>query len=284
LGAGLRNALVRRNIKAPERIILINDTVAIMLSGVSEIPTHGGLRRGEDRYNVQAGPIVGFIITNGFNTAYPEKHIPKIGFNSPDSPQIVVCESGNFAHRYRGFLDKEYDNTTSNPGIWTLEKATSGAHLGPLSFHIIKQALKDGLFYFKNADEFLSWPEMHTRELDSFMHEPLAQSGPIGKLFGIDEKDALASFVYLASIVTERGALLSAAVLAAAIEKAGAGFDPFVPVRVVVEGETYMNYKGMRKAIESYLYLMLNKYKPRSYALAPVEQASLLGTAVAALS
>jgi hexokinase len=122
------------------------------------------------------------------------------------------------------------------------------------------------------------------------MHEPLARSGPIGELFGKDERDALSSFVYLTSMVTQRGALLSAAILAASIEKAAAAcqrdreYDPFVPVRVAVEGTTYMIYKGMRAALESYLHVMLNRKRPRSFAVAPVEQASLFGAAVAALS
>jgi hexokinase len=91
-------------------------------------------------------------------------------------------------------------------------------------------------------------------------------------------------------MVTQRGALLSAAVLAASIEKAAAACqrgrecDPFVPVRVAVEGTTYMIYKGMRAALESYLHVMLNRKRPRSYAVAPVEHASLFGAAVAALS
>jgi len=74
------------------------------------------------------------------------------------------------------------------------------------------------------------------------------------------------------------------------VEKAGAGyenlpgFDPFVPVRVAVEGTTFMIYKGMRSALESYLHIMLNRHKPRSYVISPVEQASLFGAAVAALS
>jgi hexokinase len=45
-----------------------------------------------------------------------------------------------------------------------------------------------------------------------------------------------------------------------------------------------MIYKGMRKALDSYLHIMLNSGKPRSYVMAPVEQASLFGAAVAALS
>ena len=284
MGAGLRDALSRRNAKAPERIVLLNDTTATLLSGLSELPAQGGLIRGEDRYGVEAGPMVGLILGTGFNTAYPEKRIPKIGFDSPESPQIVVCESGNYAHRYMGKLDLEFDSATKTPGAYTLEKAASGAYLGPLSFHIISRAIKDGLFSFRKADEFLAWPALQTKDLNAFLYEPLAQAGPIGGLFASDERDALASFVYLASLVTERGAMLSAAMVAAAVEKAGAGLDPFVPVRVAVEGTTFMIYKGMRNALESHLHVMLNREKPRSYVIAPVEQASLLGAAVAALS
>jgi len=285
IGAGLREALARRHIPVPQRILLLNDTVATLLCGLSELPDHGGLRRGEDHYGVEAGPMVGFILGTGFNTAYPEKRIPKIGFDSPHNPQIVVCETGNFAHRYMGFLDKEYDRTTKNPGTYTLEKAAAGAYLGPLTFHIIKQAIRDGLISFNRKEDFLSWSTLQTKDLNAFMYEPLAQTGPIGELFGKDERDAIAGFSYLTSIVTERGALLSAAIVAAAVAKSGGdGADPFVPVRVAVEGTTYMIYKGMRVALESYLHIMLTRDKPRSYAIAPVEQASLLGAAVAALS
>ena len=108
--------------------------------------------------------------------------------------------------------------------------------------------------------------------------------GPIGELFENDELDAIKSFAYLTSIVTQRGAMFSAAVVAAAVEKIDAGFDPFSPVRIAVEGTTYVIYKGMREALEAYLRVMLIKDKPRFYAIIPVEQASLFGAAVAALS
>jgi hexokinase len=73
-------------------------------------------------------------------------------------------------------------------------------------------------------------------------------------------------------------------VVAATVEKVAAADDPFVPVRIAVEGTTYMIYKGMRTALESYLHTMLFREAPRSYVIAPVEQASLFGAAVAALS
>jgi hexokinase len=40
----------------------------------------------------------------------------------------------------------------------------------------------------------------------------------------------------------------------------------------------------MRVALESYLHTMLVARKPQPYLIAPVEQASLFGAAVAALS
>jgi hexokinase len=281
LGHELRAALERRNVKAPERIVLLNDTVATLLSGVVEIPANVG-REGADTYGVAGGPTIGFILGTGFNTAYPETKIPKIRFQS-ETPQIVVCESGNFAHRYMGYLDKEYEAITKNPGVYTLEKTSSGAYLGPLTFTVLKQAIKDGLLTFRKTDEFLNWPTMQTKDLNSFMRAPLAGEGLVSALFGPDELDALTTFAYITSIITQRAALFSAAVVAAMVERL-AYCNPFAPVRIAVEGTTYMIYKGMRVALESYLHTMLAAKKPLPYLIAPVEQASLFGAAVAALS
>jgi hexokinase len=282
VGAGLGEALLRRGL-SPGRIVMLNDTVSTLLSGLVEIPADGGFINGEKKYGVPGGPVIGVILGTGFNTAYPEKDIPKIGFHS-DSPQIVVCESGNCAPRYLGVLDREFDAGTKKPGAYTLEKSTAGAYLGPLTFHILKQAIKDGVLSFRRADEFASREPLQTRYLNEFMHSPLSREGPIGELFESDELDAIKSFAYLTSIVTQRGAMFSAAVVAAAVEKIDAGCDPFSPVRIAVEGTTYMMYKGMREALEAYLRIMLVKDKPRFYVITPVEQASLFGAAVAALS
>jgi hexokinase len=282
VGQGLRSALKRRNVQPPERIVLLNDTVATLLSGLADIPARGD-GQGQDRYAPPGGPVIGFILGTGVNTAYPETAIPKIGFASERAPQIVVCETGTFAHRYMGALDKEYDAGTKTPGKYTLEKGTAGAYLGPLNLHILKQAVRDGLLKFRKSEEFLNWTALQTPDLNAFLYAPLSGEGPIAELFGPDEGSALASWVYLVSIVTERAGLFSAAMVAAAAERTR-WFNPFSPVRIAVEGTTFMRYKGMRTALESYLHIMLNARKPRAYTIAPVEQASLFGAAVAALS
>jgi hexokinase len=287
VGAGLREALARKGCVYDGPIVLLNDTVATLLSGLASIPVDGGDVASpgavtKNAYGVAGGPVIGFILGTGFNTAYPESSIPKIGFESKDTPQIVVCETGTFNLRYRGPLDREYDNTTKNPGTYALEKATSGAYIGPLTLHILKQAVRDKVIRFKKAEEFLALPQLETRTLNEFSRAPLAGEGPFASFFGLDEADALAAVQYLVSIITERGALFAASVLAATVERMQAHCEPYAPVRIAVEGTTYMIYKGMRRSLEAWLHTMLVKEKLRPYIIAPVEQASLFGAAVAA--
>jgi len=284
VGKGLRESLAAKGFEYKGPIVMLNDTVATLLSGLATISPDGEAVRTRNDFGADGGPVVGFILGTGFNTAYGETRIPKINFNSPSSPQIVVCESGNFYIRWRGKLDIEYDNTTKNPGGYTLEKATAGAYIGPLTLQILKQAIKDKVLQFNKSQELLSMPHLETRFLNEFTHAPLAAQGPIGSLFSPDESGALAALQYITSIVTERGALFSAAVLAATILKTDASYEPYSPVRVAVEGTTYLVYKGMRRSLESYLHQMLFREKPRPYVVSPVEQASLFGAAVAALS
>jgi len=284
IGKGLREALAERGFKYTGPIVLLNDTVATLLSGIVTISPDGEAVRTRNDFKAEGGPVIGFILGTGFNTAYPETNIPKIKFNSASSGQIVVCETGNFDLNCLGQLDKEYDSTTKNPGGYHLEKATAGAYLGPLTHHILKQAIKDKVIQFKKSDELLALPHLETRYLNEFAHAPLAAQGPLGSLFAPNEADALAAVQYITSIVTERGALFSAAVVAAIIKRIDHSYEPFSPVRIAVEGTTYMIYKGMRRALESHLHQLLYREKPRPYVISPVEQASLFGAAVAALS
>jgi hexokinase len=283
IGKGLRDALAGKGCKYDGPIVMLNDTVATLLSGIVSVPADGEAVRTKNAYGFPGGPVIGFILGTGFNTAYPETSIPKIGFESPSSPQIVVSETGNFNIRFRGRLDMEYDATTKNPGAYTLEKAAAGAYLGPLTLHILKQAIRDKILCFRKSDELLTMPYLETRILNEFTHAPLAAEGPLGSLFGTDEGDALAVVQYLTSIVTERGALFSAAVLAATVERMRPDYEPYSPVRIAVEGTTYLIYKGMRRSLESWLHRMLFREKPRPYIISPIEQASLFGAAVAAL-
>ena len=282
IGAGLREALARKGRVYDGPIVMLNDTAATLLSGLAAIPGDG--------------PVIGFILGTGFNTAYPETSIPKIGFESRDAPQIVVCETGTFSPRCRGTLDREFDDTTKTPGAYALEKAASGAYLGPLTTHVLKRAVRDGLIRFERSDLFLGLPGLDTKTVNEFCSAPFAtgvRDGPLGSLFGPDETDAIAAVQYLFSIVVERGAMFAAAILAATVGRirpdcrtpdlSRRGDDPYAPIRIAVEGTTYMACKGMRRSLDAWLHTMLADGMPRPYVMAPVDQASLLGAAVAAL-
>jgi len=284
VGNGLRDAFMALGFRYDGPIVLLNDTVATLLSGYALISPDGEPARSRNDFGAAPGPAIGLILGTGCNIAYTEKNIPKINFNSESSPQVINCESGNFNIRNRGLLDREYDSTTLDPGTYFLQKAVSGAYLGPLTLHILKQAIKDKVLQFKKSDELMAMQHLETRILNEFIKTPLAAQGPLGGLFGSDEGCAAAAVQYITSIVTERAALFPAAVLTAIIERINPGYEPYSPVRIAVDGSTYLLYKGMRRALDSNLHQMLCKNKPRPYVISPVEQASLFGAAVAALS
>lgn len=281
IGEGLSAELNRRGLKVPGRIVLLNDTTATLLAGTAEIPADGALSLGK---NAENGPVIGFILGTGTNVAYPETRIPKIGFENEESPQIVVCETGSFRTRYLGRLDEAFDATTKNPGSYTFEKSLSGAYLGGLALFMLKQAVSDGALRLKDAQALADLKTLPTKDLTSFMRAPYSGEGALSALLSKEDRAAVSSATYLFSILIERAALFSAASVAAAAERTGAGYDPLSPVRVAVEGTTFMVVRGLRPAFESYLHQMLSAKAPRRVVVSPVEQASLFGAAVAALT
>jgi hexokinase len=281
VGAGLAAELKRRGAKVPERIVLLNDTTAALLAGTAEIPADGGLALGP---KTEGGPVIGFILGTGMNVAYPEARIPKIGFGDPASPQIVVCESGNFRTRYLGRLDAAYDAGLKNPGSYTYEKTMAGAYLGGLALFMLKQAVADGALVLSDPTALSELASLPTKDLTSFMRAPYSGEGSLSAALAKEDRNAVSTATFLCSILIERAALFAAASIAAAVERTGAGFDPLSPVRVAVEGTTFMVVRGLRPAFESYLHQMLAAKAPRRVVVSPVEQASLFGAAVAALS
>ncbi len=283
IGKGLVDELAKRGVKTPERVVLLNDTTASLLAGLAEIPADGGLALPKSA-GAEGGPVIGFILGTGTNVAYPEASIPKIGFENPDSPQIVVCESGNFKTRYLGRLDEAFDATLKNPGAYTFEKTMSGAYLGGLVLFTLKQAVADGVLVLKDAASLSALASLPTKDVTSFMRAPLSGEGALSALLSKEGPETVSAATYLCSILIERAALFSAASVAAAAERTAAGYDPLSPIRVAVEGTTFMVVRGLRPAFEAYLHRMLCAKAPRRVVVAPVEQASLYGAAVAALT
>jgi hexokinase len=290
IGKGLCETLARRGMKMPPRIVLLNDTVSTLLCGLSQIPLRFPSKLaapGEippQKFSVPEGPALGFILGTGLNIAYCEKNIPKINFKSETDPQIVVCESGNFDFRYQGKLDIEFNSKTKNPGKFCAEKASAGAYLGPFSLHVLKRAVKDGVLRFKKSLMLLEMENLATKDLNEFLQAPGTLSGTLGSLFDVDEAAAVRTLLYIESIITERAAIEAASQLAAVVEHCSAAYDPLAPVRIAVEGTTFSMYHFLGESLTARFHSMVNSNFPRFYLIKTVEQASLFGAAVAALS
>ena len=288
LKEGLSAAFSRAGIKEQKRIVFLNDTTATLLSGIVQIPPMKPSKTEElktrEKLKLGGGDVIGFILGTGANTAHIESAIPKINFNDNKRPQIVVSESGAWAYGRRGKLDLEFDASTSQPNQYTLEKAASGAYLGNLRLHILKRAVLDGLLSFDKKNALLEMEKLETRNLNAFLHNPLAFEGVLGSLFSQNEVDAISTLLHIESIITERAALLSASLLAGTVLHTGAGRDPLRPLRIAVEGTTYLRYHHIRESLDARLETLLCKIHAPHYIIAPVEQASLQGAAVAALS
>lgn len=280
VGAELRAELERRGVALPERLVLLNDTTATLLSGLAGIPADG--RTGS--IGGPQGPVVGFILGTGTNVAYPEALIPKIGFDAPDAPQVVVCETGNFNCRCTGRLDAAFDAGLRNPGAYTFEKTMAGAYLGGLSLFMLKRAVEDGVLNLRDPEAILGAPSMPTKDLTSFLRDPFGGEGLLSRVFSAEDRDSASSAAFLLSILVERAGFFAAASVAAAGIRTRGGFDPMAPLRVAVEGTTFKVVRGLRSAFEAHLHRMLSAEAPRSVVVSEVEQASLFGAAVAALS
>jgi hexokinase len=290
IGRGLCEALKRRGVKTPPRVVLLNDTVSTLLCGLSQIPPRPPSKLsapGEiptEKLSLPAGPALGFILGTGLNIAYCEKNIPKINFKSETDPQIVVCESGAFDFRYQGRLDREFNAGTKNPGTFSAEKASAGAYLGPFSLHILKRAVRDGVLRFKKSRMLLDTENLATKDLNEFLQAPAALPGALGRLFDVGETGAIRTLVYIESIVTERAAIAAASQLAAAVEHCAYAYDPLAPVRIAVEGTTFSLYHFLGEALKARFHSIINSCSPRFCVIRTVEQASLFGAAAAALS
>jgi hexokinase len=248
------------------KIIILNDSVATLLAGKSIDPI-----RDYDTF-------VGFILGTGTNTAYIEKNsnIIKYPDLKQDGNQVINVESGEFVKAPRSKIDKILDRNTAEPGHYIFEKMLSGAYLGPLCYTALKEAAKAGLFSDNAAVVINELKEISTIEVDQFLRNPFRRAHSI-------TDDDRAIIGYMVSHVVERAAFMTAINISAAVLKSGCGSNILHPVGITVDGSTFYKVKGFSSLVAYYLKGILDK-RDIYYELLHVENAPLLGAAVAALT
>jgi hexokinase len=274
VGENLNAALGRVGPAGPKHIVILNDTVTALLAGMA-----GAKDRSYDSY-------AGFILGTGTNTCYIERNrnITKVEGLDEDGSMVINVESGGFDKGPRGEIDLQFDAATSNPGVHRFEKMISGAYLGPLCLDVIRAAIKDALFSSQAAQKLQAIEKLDTKQMSDYLAEPSASYSPVGEaLFRASNYDKVVMESLIEAMVT-RAAKLTAISLSAAVLKSGKGKESQKPVCIVAEGTTFYSLPGLKEKVEEYLWESLTGEKERFYRIVQVENATLIGAAIAGLT
>ncbi len=272
LGKNLNHSIESTGYKK-KNIVILNDTVTTLLAGKAAFS--------EKIYD----SYIGFILGTGTNSCYIEKNknIKKINDHPDFNEQIINIESGGFKKGPCGIIDKEFDRTTIDPGLYTFEKMISGRYLGQLCYFVIKKASDDGIFskdFIKKIDTITA---LSTIDINNFLCSPVSINNPLGNLVCTNNEDRT-SLYYLIDRIIERVAKLAVINLASVVLKSDKGKDPSAPVCITAEGTTFYKLKSLKSKVEYYVKDYLINKKNRYVEIINIENATLIGAAIAGLT
>jgi len=270
IGENLLKTLGEEATKHIKNLTMLNDTVAALLA--AKAVTAGKKYSG----------YIGFILGTGTNTSYLEsnRNITKVSGLDPSGYQIINVESGGFGLEGNS-LDQEFYATTENPENYHFEKLISGAYLGPYAGKVIEKAIDSGLFSSEFCEKYKTLGSIDTILMDSFLHEPQNTEGRLSWCCAGDNDSA--ALYQLLDAVIERAGKLTAVNLSVAVLKADIGTHPAYPVCINADGTTYYKTHNLKVYTEYYLHQFLGKKHERYYEIIAVENAPLLGAAIAGL-
>lgn len=252
-----------RETGAPERpFVLLNDTPAVLLSGAASA-------------GAKNGGMVGLISGTGTNTCcvLPDAAIKK-AHGAFSGNMLVNLESGAFEDLPRGDYDAALDRATVDPGIYRHEKMTSGAYVGELCRLTLRGAAEDGLFTPAVADRILALDALPT---------PQADAAAAGNALFPGEAEDLAAASQLCRAIFDRAARCVCANLSAILTMTDSGSTPERPALLCVDGSLYRRSQAFRPLLHGYMRSFTEEVLGRHTAFFTADNATMLGTAAAAL-
>ena len=273
IGKNLLDAMARAGHTGHRAVVILNDTVATLLAGVSV-----------SRETLFDG-YIGFILGTGSNCCYAEsnRNITKVSGLDGAAEQIVNVESGAFAGAPRGTIDIQLDESTLDPSQYTFEKMFSGAYLGPLCLKALQEGAQTGLLSKAAAEKMLAVEGLKTRDVNDFLRSPRGRSALTKVCTAGIEQDRTVVWYVLDGLI-ERAAKLVAALLASVVLKTDKGKNPCEPVCITAEGTTFYELKSLKTRIECYLRSFLQEKHGRYFEIVKVDNATLIGAAIAGLT
>lgn len=258
VGASLLQALSRRGVTG-KKVVVLNDTVAVLLGGLS----FGGARDG-----CAAGQVSG----TGTNTccSLPERRIGKLA-RSGERHMIVNLESGMYDGIPRGAFDRELDAESHNPGQKRFEKMTAGVYLGELCHRMLLAAAREGVLSPESAEKAAALGWIDSAVIDAWaMGERLEQ-------IAVGEEDA--AFVQtICTAMFERSARCMCTNLAAILLLSGEKC-----LRVCAEGSLVQKGRVYRPALEELIQREIREKLGGEVSYTIGNESTLSGSAAAAL-
>ena len=181
-------------------------------------------------------------------------------------------------------MDLRLDAASGAPGVNVFEKMISGAYIGPLCGATLQAAAQEGLFSAPTARQLLRLGNVSTIDVSDFLADPCGTGNPIAQAVHGAPGEDTASLFYLIDALLERAAKLTAINLSSTALKCGKGRHPCRPICIVAEGTTFYRLTSMRRKVEYYLKQYLVDQEGIYYEITSVDNATLIGAAIAGLT
>lgn len=270
IGEGINRVLSSRGRK-PLRFVLLNDTVATLLSG---------MLRAQQEY---AG-YIGYILGTGTNACYLERceNIVKNEAAAVRSGRMAVnMESGIYTGFELGEFDAELDRESQNPGDHLMEKMMGGVYQGTVIYKTVKRAAEEGLFSSVFSERLGTFNQFTMMQIGEFCAEP-AGGGELSYLCGENPEDRQGLYEIIDASF-ERAGRMAATLFAATIQQAGYESTAERPVCITVEGTSFTKSVLFRLKLDRYIKEYLNESLRYYCHIVSIEDATLIGSACAAL-
>ncbi len=262
VGRSLNEELERRGVFG-KRIVIINDTAAVMLGGAAVLD--------DEKYDGFIAQVSG----TGTNTccAVPAKDIIKLGLSGNEG-MIINTESGMYDGIPMGEFDKILDSESLNPGFKHFEKMTAGVYLGTLCSLMLDEACKESIISEESLRKLSETEKIDGAVMDAWsMGEGLSQ---------LPEKDR--KFVQgICEALFKRSARCMCTNLAALMLLTGKGKGENKPVCVCAEGSLVQKSRVYRPELERLMAEFIGNKLGLNAVLMPVEESTLPGSAAAAI-
>ncbi len=271
----LNQALLKKGLSNLKIAALVNDTVGTLAA------------RAYKERNCDVGVILG----TGTNACYRERLSSIVkwkGYKQPRARMIVNIEWGNFDKLPLTVYDRQMDKFSANPGEQILEKMVSGMYLGELVRLILKDFIERKMLFKQNKPAVFnkagSFKAEYMSRIEGDCSADLSGTGVLLKDLGfpcsaLSERKLIKR---ICQLISNRGARISAAVLAAVITR----IDPYLSQKhtIAIDGSLYEKHPGFSMNMRAALRQVFAKKASRVRMVLTKDGSGIGAAIIAALA